>query len=241
MNQESELMNNGEHMDPKFQQSSSTVPKSSRSSSICPTISSLSQSSSQTANPTKHSINSNEDSNKKEMTTACPLCFKAVTGILENHFQLEHREFECAFCGLLFDSKSILNQHMLTVHPTEYNIKDNQTPDETLTCPICNLVVKEGTFSFVPNLIWEYDSWYLFSCKGIEALEVHVDLHLTGDQKQSSSHFQMVSKNEFAKNQMAYASRASSDSSLVANVDENFEMDQVMTLDGDNDGKQRQI
>lgn len=43
----------------------------------------------------------------------------------------------------------------------------------------------------------------------------------------------MVSKNEFAKNQMASASRTSSDSSLVANVDENFEMDQVLTL-GDN-------
>lgn len=235
MNQDSELMNKNEQMNPKFQQSSSTAPKSSRSSSTCSNISSLPQSSCQ---PTKNSINSNEDSNKKEMTTACPLCFKAVTGNLEDHFQLEHREYECAFCGLLFESNLILNQHMLTVHPTEYNINGNQTPDETLTCPICNVVVKEGIFCFLVLILYEnMRSWYLFSYIGIKALEVHVDSHLTGDQKKSSSHFKMVSQNKITKNQMACASRTSNDSSLVANVDKNFEMDQVMTLDGDSGGK----
>ncbi len=46
----------------------------------------------------------------------CPVCFKLVKTSLESHFEMEHHEYECSFCGLLFDNDYILNQHMSTVH-----------------------------------------------------------------------------------------------------------------------------
>lgn len=49
--------------------------------------------------------------------TKCPLCLRSVEGIdLENHFQLEHREYECPFCGLLFDNEFSMSQHLVSVH-----------------------------------------------------------------------------------------------------------------------------
>lgn len=135
---------------------------SSHRNSTCSIISSLPRSSSQAESTygssniysTNNSIDSNVENKKKEMTTACPLCLKEITGNLDDHFQLEHREYECAFCGLLFDSNSILNTHLLTAHPTEYNIQDIQTPGDTLTCPICNLTVKEGKYSFIFLIVY---------------------------------------------------------------------------------------
>lgn len=83
-------------------------------------------------------------------TTPCPLCFKAITGSLQEHFQREHQEHECGFCGLLFDSDYILNQHMITMHadesknvPRSDDIEKRSSSDE-LVCPICMIVVKEG-------------------------------------------------------------------------------------------------
>jgi hypothetical protein len=77
----------------------------------------------------------------------CPLCFMRINTSLEEHLQLEHGEYDCAFCGKLFDSDSLLSQHMLTIHPTEYTTTEFVNDDlsnNNLTCPICNIVIIEG-------------------------------------------------------------------------------------------------
>lgn len=168
---------------------------------------------------------SSEKSNSKnqlklelETTAPCPLCFKSIETNLEEHFQQEHQEFECAFCGLPFDSDYILNQHMNTMHTDEFNKKANFLVEPTsnnadnLTCPLCMTVIKEGT----------------------AALEIHVDSHYSENKERKHDNFQMMSKTDFLESgnnkKLTNNSRTPSDSSLVANVDENFEIDQVMTM-----------
>jgi hypothetical protein len=46
----------------------------------------------------------------------CPLCFKMVSESLESHFSLNHREFECLFCGKSLNSSEDLNEHINKIH-----------------------------------------------------------------------------------------------------------------------------
>ena len=46
----------------------------------------------------------------------CPLCGKIVKKNLQKHFELEHKEYECPFCGLLYDCEPILKEHIDSVH-----------------------------------------------------------------------------------------------------------------------------
>jgi len=159
------------------------------------------------------------DSAKKVTNTAlapCPLCFKTVSTSLEAHFEQEHKEYECSCCGLLFDSDYILNQHILTMHPDKNPTGRNSPCDEIttdvikdivesekLTCPVCMAVISED----------------------VQELERHVNAHFTNTfPAQIDVPFLM------AKEQLSGGSRANSASSLIANVDENFEVDQAITL-----------
>lgn len=46
----------------------------------------------------------------------CPLCFKMVSESLESHFNLNHSEFECLFCGKSLNSSEDLNEHINKTH-----------------------------------------------------------------------------------------------------------------------------
>ena len=59
----------------------------------------------------------------------CPLCFKSLKSSLESHIELEHREYECPYCGLLFDNDYILNQHVSTVHTDDLSLKKENCED----------------------------------------------------------------------------------------------------------------
>ena len=172
----------------------------------------------------------NQNNDFNEITT-CPLCYKVVRGQLEAHFMAEHREFECPFCGLLFDNDLVLNQHVNTVHNDDSNsvlpIKDLATSGTSkeisldnletidsqeknkLICPVCNLVINEG----------------------LSFLEIHVESHFNTD---TSGGAMAVAPNDlmhFVQNSYSkQRSRTESVSSITANVDENFEIDQAMTF-----------
>ena len=173
----------------------------------------------------------------------CPLCFKSLRTSLESHIELEHREYECPYCGLLFDNDYILNQHVSTVHTDDLSLKQQNCQDsmksesfgkhrtnepesanndasmDKLVCPICMLVIKE-----------------------LHMLEIHVESHFgtsstvnpdLGNTNGSGLAF-MLDEDRLNRGN-SNLSRAASDSSLTANVDENFEIDQVMTLTDDTD------
>lgn len=158
----------------------------------------------------------------------CPLCLKPIRTNLEEHFQLEHHEYECSFCGLLFDTDYILNQHMTTVHNEDMSThKPDQstkerlnleTEKEELVCPVCMIKIQEG----------------------IKALEIHVESHFTNNPV-ANEDCTILPNHDYpfmmANKGMIAIGRTLSDSSVIANVDENFEIDQVMTLDdcGDNE------
>ena len=116
----------------------------------------------------------------------CPLCGKVVKN-LQNHFELEHREYECPFCGLLYDCEMILKDHIDSVHqcdeiananvqnfdiadfeykpakndkiaePKKIDIIENEA-NKSFICPICNIHIQDQTW-----------------------LELHVDSHFNSN------------------------------------------------------------
>ena len=197
----------------------------------------------------------------------CPLCGKIIKGNLEKHFEAEHKEFECPFCGLLFDTEFVLNQHLSAVHDdlgesgyvnktknpmpstneSNFNLTSDWVAKNTiskdiieidveaehdagLTCPICQIKIKDE--------LW---------------LEIHVDSHFNENANEigSDSMNRNYSTASFSEKSIRSSqclgataasslfpleykqfnkSRTASASSLAANVDENFEIDQVITL-----------
>ncbi len=106
---------------------------------------------------------------------------------------------------------------MLTMHPdktsldsklpnTEMNRDEDEggSSHEKLTCPVCMAVISDG----------------------IEVLERHVDGHFTNNESRP----EMDATYLMANRQLSRGSQSNSASSLIANVDENFEIDQVITL-----------
>jgi transcription elongation factor Elf1 len=217
-----------------------------------------------------------DDESKAIEISNCPLCGKIVKSSLEKHFEAEHKEFECPFCGLLFDTEFVLNQHLSTVHdelgesgyvnksknsmPSRDECNFNLTSDwvakntsckdvieidveaehekmssakECFTCPICQIKIKD-------------EQW----------LEIHVDSHFNenANEMDSESMNRNYSTASFSEKSIKNShclgaaaaspnkssfpleykqfnkSRTASASSLAANVDENFEIDQVITL-----------
>ena len=54
---------------------------------------------------------------QQQNETRCPLCMKSIGDYdLEAHFQIEHREYECPFCGFIFDSEFTMQQHLSSAH-----------------------------------------------------------------------------------------------------------------------------
>lgn len=54
---------------------------------------------------------------QQQNETRCPLCMKSIGDYdLEAHFQIEHREYECPFCGHIFDSEFTMQQHLSSAH-----------------------------------------------------------------------------------------------------------------------------
>ena len=51
-----------------------------------------------------------------QLLKECPLCLKFVKQSLETHFNLEHKELECSFCGQIFGNEHILNEHINKTH-----------------------------------------------------------------------------------------------------------------------------
>ena len=82
----------------------------------------------------------------------CPLCGKLIEISLEKHFESDHKEFECAFCGLIYDTENALLEHISTKH--EGNDEREKSPIVIYTCPVCE---------------FEFDKQALFA--------VHVDSH----------------------------------------------------------------
>jgi hypothetical protein len=182
----------------------------------------------------------------------CPLCFKKVNNNLETHFQLEHKEHECPLCGLLFDSDLNLNQHLSLVHVDEMNenkeLIDEKTNDwvrktnehvinnSILPLPAMNdednilpttsqnnIINKEEFICPVCQLKIHDQAW----------LEYHVDSHFNNNPS-NDEEVACGSSNILDYNSLSHLktnkSRTQSQSSLTANVDENFEYDQIMTL-----------
>ena len=82
----------------------------------------------------------------------CPLCGKLIEMSMEKHFETDHKEFECAFCGLICDTENALLEHISTKH--EGNGEREKSPIVIYTCPVCD---------------FEFDEQALFA--------VHVDSH----------------------------------------------------------------
>lgn len=189
-----------------------------------------------------------------------------VDGDLESHFQKDHQEYECPFCGLLFDTDTVLNQHVNSIHNDDLVPKSTsystvyQTPmstnlpegdnEQRFTCPVCQLKLKDE--------LW---------------LEIHVDSHFNpaSPMNQDNSNFYSINVNQSNSDNSSQKmssnlnddfatsredamgavgaiattsakssidlfglkkprSRNDSASSVTANVGENFEIDQIITL-----------
>jgi predicted RNA-binding Zn-ribbon protein involved in translation (DUF1610 family) len=71
----------------------------------------------------------------------CPLCGKIVKKNLQKHFELEHKEYECPFCGLLYDCEPILKEHIDNVHQC----------DEVANLPNNNFEVGDLDYKLMKN------------------------------------------------------------------------------------------
>jgi uncharacterized C2H2 Zn-finger protein len=97
-------------------------------------------------------------------STCCPLCFEIVDSSLEAHFAFKHKELDCPFCSLIFDTDEQLASHVNSAHyaetahqndPETTEVISHQANGElVLECPICSFKVKDR-----------------------EWLEIHVDSH----------------------------------------------------------------
>lgn len=184
-------------------------------------------------------LSSNANILNEEVIT-CPLCFKIIETNLESHFESEHNEFECPFCDLLFDNSSNLNQHVNIVHT---DTEPNSTKKESN-----NIGSGSGGFLFdskLPNYAssgasnWGQSDFKSVSdsvneqkcpvcmvvVKELDFLQAHVESHFNNN---NNNDYTSTSSDVYEHYKTK--SRTQSSSSLIANVDENFEMDQVMTL-----------
>ena len=163
--------------------------------------------------------------NEFKETITCPLCFKLVEGTIESHFESEHNEYECPFCDLLFDNDFLLNQHVNTVHNDDSTTKKNN--DFLIDSKLPNYSASgasnwsQNDFKSVSDSVNEQKCpvCMIVVKEGLEHLQAHVE-----------SHFNNPTAIDVDYDDFKNKSRSNSASSLIANVDENFEMDQVMTL-----------
>ncbi len=185
-------------------------------------------------------LSSNANILNEEVIT-CPLCFKIIETNLESHFESEHNEFECPFCDLLFDNSSNLNQHVNIVHT---DTEPSSTKKESN-----NIGSGSGGFLFdskLPNYAssgasnWGQSDFKSVSdsvneqkcpvcmvvVKELDFLQAHVESHFNNNNNNND----YTSTSSDVYEHYKTKSRTQSSSSLIANVDENFEMDQVMTL-----------
>lgn len=180
--------------------------------------------------------------NREQESVKCPLCFKQIETNLEAHFESEHKELECPFCALLFDNNTLLNEHLDNVHNEDIGFgsvgsmesmeTDRGSKKSNFKCPICNIEIKDE--------LW---------------LEIHVDSHFnqnTNKQEYADNNYDSIYVNRSNQSENSSQNlgsvnlndeiiagaaathsaktRALSNSSLAANVDENFEIDQIITL-----------
>lgn len=227
--------------DEKFDYSKTgAIPKTRPSiTSTSTSCSSLSSFVSQNSKKSKQ----NQSNDCQLESVKCPLCFKSIETTLESHFESDHKEYECPFCGLLFDNDLILNQHLQTVHNEEYTFdiplgkaEENSPKKDVLICPVCQIEIKDE--------LW---------------LEIHVDSHFNpnptaeADKNLSSIYVNRSNQSEVSSQKLnsvlhdedglptgaSTKIRTCSNSSLTANVDENFEIDQIITLSESNDPFER--
>lgn len=178
-----------------------------------------------------------EEINEFKEPITCPLCFKVVEGTVEAHFEAEHNEYECPFCDLLFDNDFLLKQHVNMVH--DDTLTSNKNKDDNLFDSKLPNYSSFGASNWGQNDLKSVsDSVNEQKCpvcmvvvkEGLDHLQAHVE-----------SHFNNPSSSMDYNNFKSSKSRSNSTSSLIANVDENFELDQVMTLaDSDTDSMKNQ-
>ena len=178
-----------------------------------------------------------EEINEFKETITCPLCFKTVEGTVEAHFETEHNEYECPFCDLLFDNDYLLKQHVNIVHDDTSTISkkddflfDSKLPNYSSSGATSNW--GQNDFKSVSDSVNEQKCpvCMVVVKEGLDYLQAHVE-----------AHFNNPSSSMDFDNFKSSKSRSNSTSSLIANVDENFEIDQVMTLaDSDCDSVKNQ-
>ena len=164
----------------------------------------------------------------KEQVT-CPLCFKTVVNSLESHFESEHNEFECPFCDLLFDNGLALNQHVNSVHSGE-ETNSKKGNDSLFDSKLPNYAASgasnwgQNDFKSVSDSVNDRKCpvCMVVVKEGIQFLQAHVEAHFSGPELSDFDTF---------KSSKSRTQSANSLVSLIANVDENFELDQVMTLE----------
>ncbi len=90
--------------------------------------------------------------------TECPLCGNFIQTSLDMHFQTDHREYECPFCGHLFNDESSLFSHVNRLHNDDRSGLDSIDHQLEFLCPICKI-----------------------SAASQAALELHVEMHFSAD------------------------------------------------------------
>ncbi len=178
-----------------------------------------------------HTLDQDEETpNEFKEQVTCPLCLKIVFTPLESHFEAKHKEVECPYCDLLFDNGLVLNQHVDSVHSIQ---SDEATLKKDYECWFDYSKQPNYSASGANNLDHTdlksvSDTVNEHKCpvcmvivnEGVEFLQAHVEAHFS-----SPTSFSDLISSKSRK------SRTHSASSLIANVDENFELDQVMTLE----------
>ncbi len=83
----------------------------------------------------EHTMNINDT---PEEITECPLCGSFIRTKLELHFQSDHREYDCPFCGVLFDEEAILISHINREHSDGCETQSLDC-NQVFVCPICRI------------------------------------------------------------------------------------------------------
>ena len=126
----------------------------------------------------------------------CPLCLQVVKCSIEAHFSMAHKELECMFCGALFGSDLILNEHINQTHLDDSMTKSNSRNEEA-ACSSSSISSSSG-ITCLPCPVCQIEM------ANEEELRIHVDSHFdTRDTTSSSTRTSKSSLNRMAQSEKA--------------------------------------
>jgi hypothetical protein len=192
-----------------------------------------------TATATACAISISTEDIRLDEDSTCPLCYEIIKSSMDEHFRIAHKEYDCPFCSLFFESSRALDHHIISLH-TEKN------DDEKLQSLTDLNVEQDECVSSKPRNVSPFGSssskWYdtedldrldiitdssirdsqmTYTCPLCQLefrkqylLEAHLDLHFSGDSEANLRQEKEISSPTGSTNLLASAQTSCSLSDL---------------------------